>query len=784
MLKRFNLQLLVFSLLFVFSAELSAQTILTGTVRDSETNRPLLGVSVFIAELKTGAITDSEGKYKITVPHKKYTVRFSYMSYKSLKKEVNCNKKKVVLNAHLEPSSVQMNEIVVEAKGDRKSIAEAKKQGVPVSIIDGKLLAGRGTSISEVINHQTGVKLRKTGGIGSAPKINIRGLEGNRVQIYLDGIALNTQDGSFSINDIPLQFIDRIEIYKGIVPPEFGGDGLGSAINVVTIDPEYSYFDASYNLQSYGGHSASFLYKHYFPESNMYVAGTVGMEVARNDYTINSPFTEGVRFKRDHDHFRKIYGAFVFDLHKTYFDELVLENIFYTSTKEIQGIQTNIRHAENSGWVVGSMPKLVKKGFLTKNLDMQFAGLILYQTTQLNDTSSYIYDFSGNRSPNTYKGEIGSVPNMSDDKQQDYRYNFNLKYHLLPQLKINMNNNFRFVHNETNDIEADKFLNTNYSGFTTDITNIITSLNLDNRWFNQRLTTLITGRHYYYKMQGKTVDMSYGINAIPSYTDEQRHYTGYSLALKWDFAKSWLLKFAVEHNYRLPRSEELLGDRVRIIPNTQLRPEQAYNYNLGVMYDRYFDNFQRLQVDVNVYSIIVKDMMITRSANYYLAYYNIGKALLSGADAEIKWDINREWFIMLNASYQQSIDKTRHVAGTNTPNLTYDLQMPHIPIFFINWSLDYRKDNFFGGRGQYTRLYYEGSYTDKYNYGYNLTVNQNFVIPETFIHTVGAEYAILDRRILFSFECHNIFNANELTNFNYPLAGRTLQAKVRVTTLK
>src|SRR5699024_5014812 len=116
-----------------------------------------------------------------------------------------------------------------------KEIHDVKRQGTPVAVIDGKQLAGRGTTITEVLNHQTGVKLRQTGGVGNQTKVNIRGLEGNRVQIYMDGYALNTPDGSFSINDIPLQFIDRIEIYKGIVPPEFGGDGLGSAINVVTI---------------------------------------------------------------------------------------------------------------------------------------------------------------------------------------------------------------------------------------------------------------------------------------------------------------------------------------------------------------------------------------------------------------------------------------------------------------------------------------------------------------------------------------------------------------------
>jgi hypothetical protein len=102
----------------------------------------------------------------------------------------------------------------------------------------------------------------------------------------------------------------------------------------------------------------------------------------------------------------------------------------------------------------------------------------------------------------------------------------------------------------------------------------------------------------------------------------------------------------------------------------------------------------------------------------------------------------------------------------------------------MNWSADYRCDNLFGSRGQYIRFYYEGGYTDEYYYGYALTASQNYIIPRSVVHTLGVEYAISDRRLLFSLECHNILNSTELTNLNYPLAGRTLMAKVRITTLK
>ena len=43
---------------------------------------------------------------------------------------------------------------------------------------------------------------------------------------------------------------------------------------------------------------------------------------------------------------------------------------------------------------------------------------------------------------------------------------------------------------------------------------------------------------------------------------------------------------------------------------------------------------------------------------------------------------------------------------------------------------------------------------------------------------------IMNRKILFGVECHNLFDTDEMTNFNYPLAGRTIMAKIRFTTLK
>lgn len=767
---------------------LSAQQTIYGTVHDNTGSTPLPGINIFVKNTTRGTITDKEGHYVLTgIPTGNIELVFTCIGMQTVEKRINIGRgESQRLDIIMQEDVAQINGVEIVAKGERAEIREIKQQGVPVTVIDGKTLAGRGTSISEVLNHQTGIKLRQTGGVGSQSKINIRGLEGNRVQIYMDGYALNTPDGSFSINDIPLQFIDRIEIYKGIVPPEFGGDGLGSAINIVTISTDKDFYDFSYSYESYGVHDATATVRHYFPEADIAMTLYMNGVHAQNDYTIESPFIEGLMIKRDHDRLRMLDFSVGFDFLNGYFDDAEIELLGYLTDKQMQGIETNIRHTFTHGQTYGANLNLEKKNFLTKKLDMKLHAGYMFINTGLVDTCSYITDFYGNVRPNTVKGEMGAIPNLSDDYSHDTRYNLNLKYGLLSnnRMVINLNNDFRFVNMEANDDEAGRSLGRNVSGLVSNISGVITSLALQNKWFDNRLTSVLTGRHYYFGIDGETVDLTYpGSGDTPVRTDRNGNYFGYSLALKYDISSSWILKVALEHNYRLPRAEELLGDRMTIMTNPLLEPEDAYNYNLGVLYDNFYGREARIQFEANTYLMHVNNMMYMISQFNYYKWQNLGRALLYGIDAEIKWDINRNWFISVNGTWQKSLDNTKYVPGTNTPSQTYGMQLPHIPVLFFNWTIDYRKDNPFGGKGQYTRLYYEGGYTDEYYYGYELSKHQDYKIPASCIHTIGMEYGILDRKIIFGLECHNIFDTPEMTNFNYPLAGRIFTFKIRFTTL-
>jgi hypothetical protein len=57
---------------------------LSGTVTDAKSNETLIGVNIFIPELKTGITTNEYGFYSITIPRGTFKIQLSYIGYKSL----------------------------------------------------------------------------------------------------------------------------------------------------------------------------------------------------------------------------------------------------------------------------------------------------------------------------------------------------------------------------------------------------------------------------------------------------------------------------------------------------------------------------------------------------------------------------------------------------------------------------------------------------------------------------------------------------------------------------
>lgn len=108
-----------------------------------------------------------------------------------------------------------------------------------------------GNTRYSILAKTAGVTIRATGGLGSTSRLSVRGLEGKRIGFFIDETPMNDQSDFVDLNDIPVDIIDRIEIYKGVVPAKLGGSSMGGAVNIVIKEYPEHYADVSYLRESY-----------------------------------------------------------------------------------------------------------------------------------------------------------------------------------------------------------------------------------------------------------------------------------------------------------------------------------------------------------------------------------------------------------------------------------------------------------------------------------------------------------------------------------------------------
>ena len=215
----------IFYLLLFFSTLSYAQQrgSLSGKVIDKTTGEPLVNAEVIIKETGKGTTTNEKGFYSLPSLSKgSYTIGYYYLGYQSISKKITISGD-VKQNIDLSQEKQEIGEVVFSAK----TIAHQKKEeAMPVTVIDLSNIRGTVSSVQDILVKTVGVTIRSSGGVGSSSRLSVRGLEGKRIGFFIDELPLSEQTDYIDINDIPVDMIDRIEIYKGVVPARFGGSSL------------------------------------------------------------------------------------------------------------------------------------------------------------------------------------------------------------------------------------------------------------------------------------------------------------------------------------------------------------------------------------------------------------------------------------------------------------------------------------------------------------------------------------------------------------------------------
>ncbi len=217
------------SILFLFFIGTSilgyAQNTLTGTITDTN-NEPLFGVEIYAEQLHIGTTTDENGHYILkNIPNGDVQITVTYFGYKTINKIINIETN-LPFNLILEEDTFSLDEVLISTPFNKLQSDNVMK----VEFAKAKALKQKGVAtLIEGIATIAGVSQISTG--TSIGKPVIRGLSGNRVLVYAQGVRLeNQQFGDEHGLGINQAGIESVEIIKGPASLLYGSDALGGVL--------------------------------------------------------------------------------------------------------------------------------------------------------------------------------------------------------------------------------------------------------------------------------------------------------------------------------------------------------------------------------------------------------------------------------------------------------------------------------------------------------------------------------------------------------------------------
>ncbi len=194
---------------------------LSGTITDAKSNETIIGVNVYIPELKTGTITNEYGFYSITIPKGNYKVVISFISFQTLRESVNLDKN-TKNNYKIFSDEVQLEEVIITTDKKATNIRKAEMSINKLSMTTIKKMP---VVLGEVDVLKSLLLLPGVTNAGEgASGFNVRGGGADQNLILLDEATIFNSShvfGFFSVFNPDA--IKDLKLYKGGIPARFGG---------------------------------------------------------------------------------------------------------------------------------------------------------------------------------------------------------------------------------------------------------------------------------------------------------------------------------------------------------------------------------------------------------------------------------------------------------------------------------------------------------------------------------------------------------------------------------
>ncbi|MCO5248035.1 MAG: TonB-dependent receptor plug domain-containing protein [Chitinophagales bacterium] len=741
------------------------------------------------------AYTQNNGSYHFEdLKPAEYVLMAMYDDFMSSIQHISLNKNEKRIDFKIEILATDTISVAGQTAAERRENISIKTE-----IVDLGKQALSSTSVEQLMNRASGVRVRNTGGLGSEADLVIGGFSGKSIKFLIDGIPIDYLGSSMGVTKLPVNMADYVEIYKGVLPTEIGIDALGAAVNIVTHQPKKSGYQFSYEVGSFNTHKLGVNSFVRISKKLSYGFDAFFNYSANNFKVDNLPIsnpetgrTDFITARLFHNKYRQFSGDFYLNLENQKWADLFkiklnafgikkdIQNDFASRDKAYGGVYRTER-----AFIVPSIQ--YKKDFLDKKLRVsQFAVFSKINFEFADTVRSGFYDWKGDRHKATSGSETGNnFSNLEkpiiDTRINNFTYRGLVSYHFNKDHKLILNIVENFLSRKSDD------LNQYRTKTTINYNRIIAGLGYDYQFLDNRLQLLTQAKYLGSQTKGELID--------PTTLRVQKPVTNngfsFSQSVKYENYTGWLFRTSIENSYRLPDQMEIFGDNVLILPNISLKPERSLNLNIGTRYKKK----DLITLEANVYYRNIKDMIkLKEITQLQAAYINLDN--VKGYGVELDGAV----YPVKNLELSGNLTFNNYRFSGSNDNASQNehfikARVSNIPFYFGNAHLSYQFDKV-GNEKSKLKLYWTYTYVHQFYLDFiekqfepdgflglfgKSKVNTNRVIPIQQVHAAGLIWSFdwaKDKKVAFSTEINNIFDTAVFNNFKMQSAGRNFSAKL------
>lgn len=774
-------------LLGTLSAWAGGTATVTGKVLSNE-KEAVSFATVYLKGTTHGCTTDERGVYHLHAPAGKYTLVVSTIGYETVETPVTLiDGERIKKNVTIASKATELDEVVVVSNG----VGRLKRSPFNAVALDTRALQNSTQNLSEALAQAPGMKIRESGGVGSDMQLIMDGFSGKHVKIFIDGVPQEGVGSSFGLNNIPVGYAERIEVYKGVVPVNFGTDAIGGVINIITKKNQKRWFlDASYSYGSFNTHKSYVNFGQTFGSGLTYEINAF-QNYSDNDYSIDTPvkdFATGSINKKRPEHVKRFHDTYhneaivgkIGIVDKAWADRLMFGVTYSRMYKDIQtGVRQEIVFGGKYRKGYSLMPSLdySKRDLFVKGLDVALTANYNKNMTNNVDTSSYEYNWRGETRPLRLPGEQSYQNTRSDNN--NWNGTLTANYRLGKAHMFTFNHVINAFHRTNRSLlDADSEANAIPKETYKNISGLSYRLMPTEHW-----NVSVFGKYYNQSIAGPIAKST----ALDEYvrTTNSVGAMGYGAAGTYFVLPSLQAKLSYEKAYRLPTNEEMFGDEDLETGEISLRPENSDNLNLNLSYNELFGRHSLYLEGGLIYrgtkDYIQRNISSLSGGKYGATYVNHGRVLTKGYNISARYGF-ADWVSVGGSFTQMDVrDNVKTVAGaSNQESLTYGARMPNLPYRFANSDVSLYWRNA-GRKGNLLTVTYDNLYMHSFPlYSEAVGSESDFVVPTQFSHNLTLSYGLQNGRYNLSFECRNLANEKLYDNFSLQKAGRAFYGKVRI----